>query len=239
MVRGPVAVSATAVRHCRRSGVRRRGGLVHAQAEAYKFRLPIRACRSSYRTRPAATRRSRTARHDQRRVGGCRVRHDGERRCVDVGRAADRRRPLPVKSARSVRHRHPPRRLWPGMLLGADGAALRVRHHKPRGGGARRARSRRESTAVGRREPAVGDLWLPATGFWSPMLGYACALTAFASLSATIRRGRSDPGSSPCPTLPRSPSRTFPSRPRSRRLRRSPAAASWSRRRDRRAYRST
>jgi hypothetical protein len=56
---------------------------------------------------------------------------------------------------------------------------------------------------------------------------------------ADLRQGRSDQGSLPCSTQPRSPSRTPPSSRRSHRLLRALGAGSSNRRRDRRACQST
>ena len=58
-------------------------------------------------------------------------------------------------------------------------------------------------------------------------------------LSAEIRRGRSDPGSSPWSTPPRSLSRTSPSSPRTHRLPRGLGAGSANRRSGRHGCRST
>ena len=71
------------------------------------------------------------------------------------------------------------------------------------------------------------------------LVDWAGSCEALENAHATIRRGRSGPGSSPWSTRPRSPARTSPSRRRLHRPRRGPAAASSSRRRDRRACRST
>ena len=60
-----------------------------------------------------------------------------------------------------------------------------------------------------------------------------------ALFSAELRQGRSDRGSSPCSTQPRSPSRTPPSNRHMHRLPRGLGAGSWNRRRDRRQCPST